>query len=171
MALGEPVNFCLACGAPVEPREAFGRIRPVCSRCGRVHFVDPKVAAAVLVVDLGKVLLVRRLSQPFQGTWTLPAGFVEADEDPKVAAARECFEETGVEVRVTRLLDVIPGREHERGASIVVVYQGKIVRGKLAARDDAGEAGFFAPDELPTLGFAATHAILERWRSGEFGVL
>jgi len=171
MSQGESIHFCSACGSEVERREAFGRMRPVCPRCGRVHFEDPKVAAAVLVVEQGKVLLVRRVNAPFEGTWTLPAGFVDADEDPKEAAARECLEETGLEVHITHLLDVIAGKEHGRGASIVVVYRAEVVGGQLAARDDAGEAAFFPPHDLPALGFAATRAILERWRSADFGVL
>lgn len=160
----EPVRFCPGCGAPIEWREAFGRLRPVCPRCGRIHFFDPKVAAAVLVEDQGRVLLVRRAGPPFQGTWTLPGGFVDAGDDPRAAAERECLEETGLQVRVTRLLDVVAGQDHARGASIVIVYQAEVLGGKLEARDDAEAAGFFAPQELPELGFEATRRVVEEWQ-------
>ncbi len=159
----ETVRFCPACGAPVEWRQAYGRLRPVCPACGRVHFFDPKVAAAVLVEDAGRVLLVRRKSDPFRGTWTLPAGFVDAGEDPRLAAERECLEETGLQVRATRLLDVVPGLEHARGASIVIVYQAEITGGVLQASDDAEAAAFFSPGELPELGFEATRRVLAEW--------
>lgn len=166
MAGPEPIRFCPACGSQVEPREILGRVRPVCPACGRVHFHDPKVAVAVLVEDDGRVLLVRRVSQPQRGTWTLPAGFVDAGEDPRIAAARECQEETGLQVRVTRLLDVIPGQEHPRGANIVIVYQAEIEGGEMVASDDAGAVAFFGPDELPPLGFEVTRQVVTRWRSG-----
>ncbi|MEW6566850.1 MAG: NUDIX hydrolase [Chloroflexota bacterium] len=167
MTEADLIRFCPACGSPLERKEAFGRIRPVCPSCGRVHFFDPKVAAAVLVEEHGRVLLVRRSSQPFQGMWTLPAGFVDADEDPRTAAERECLEETGLRVRVTRLLDVIAGQEHPRGASIVIVYQAEVQGGKLKARDDAEAAAFFPPGELPELGFEATRQVIAQWQASE----
>ncbi len=156
MSNREPINFCQACGARLERRESFGRLRPVCPSCGRVHFSDPKVAAAVLVEQDGGVLLVRRMNVPQQGKWTLPAGFVEADENPELAAVRECLEETGLHVRITGLLDVLFGIEHPRGASIVILYRGEVLGGSLSAKDDADAVGFFKPDELPPLAFEAT---------------
>jgi 8-oxo-dGTP diphosphatase len=164
MAEFEEIEFCPACGARVELKEAFGRIRPVCPECGRVHFQDPKVAAGVLVEREGKVLLVRRVYAPEQGKWTLPAGFVDFDEDPRQAAARECEEETGLKVRVTDLIDVIHGQEHPRGASIVIVYRAEITEGDLGAHDDADAVSFFGRDELPPLAFRATRLVLERWQ-------
>jgi ADP-ribose pyrophosphatase YjhB (NUDIX family) len=136
-----------------------------------VHFEDPKVAAAALVERDGLLLLVRRTNNPARGQWTLPAGFVDADEDPQAAAARECLEETGLEVRVTRLLDVIAGREHPRGASIVIVYLAEAVGGELRAGDDADEVAFFPADSLPALAFRATRQAVERWADGRRSML
>ena len=152
----EPINFCQVCGARLERRESFGRLRPFCPSCGRVHFSDPKVAAAVLVEQDGQVLMVRRINVPQQGKWTSPAGFVEADEDPEQAAVRECLEETGLHVRIIGLLDVLFGLEHPRGASIVILYRGEVLGGSLSPKDDADAVGFFEPDELPPLAFEAT---------------
>jgi ADP-ribose pyrophosphatase YjhB (NUDIX family) len=136
-----------------------------------VHFEDPKVAAAALVERDGRLLLVRRTNNPARGQWTLPAGFVDADEDPQAAAARECLEETGLEVRVTRLLDVIAGREHPRGASIVIVYLAEAVGGELKAGDDADEVAFFPANDLPALAFRATRQAVERWADGRRSML
>ena len=160
----EPINFCQVCGARLERRESFGRMRPVCPSCGRVHFSDPKVAAAVLVEQDGRVLLVRRINVPQQGKWTLPAGFVEADEDPEQAAVRECLEETGIRVRITSLLDVLFGLEHPRGASIVILYRGEVLGGSLSPKDDADAVGFFESDELPPLAFEATRKAMRYLR-------
>ncbi len=154
------VNYCPRCGTEVALAERFGRQRAVCPNCGWIHFNDPKVAAAVLLEQDGRVLLVRRVNEPFRGKWTLPAGFVDAGEDPARAAERECLEETGLTVRVTRVLDVIAGREHPRGADFVIVYRGEVVSGDLTAADDADEAGWFARSELPALAFRATEVVL-----------
>jgi len=157
------VHFCPACGHAVESRLAFGRIRPVCPSCGRIHFDDPKVAAGVLVLQDGKVLLVRRALEPQQGRWSLPAGFVDADEDPRLAAERECREETGLEVETTGVLDVFSGREHPQGADIVLVFTATRVGGTLRPGDDADAVAFFDPDGLPELAFQATRRSIERW--------
>jgi ADP-ribose pyrophosphatase YjhB (NUDIX family) len=155
------IKYCTQCGQTIEMQPAFGKQRPVCPECGYIHFVDPKVAAAALVVHDGQVLLVRRTNEPFRGRWTLPAGFVDAGEDPMVAAVRECREETGLVIGVVKLLDVIGGREHPAGADIVIVYQGEIIDGDLEAGDDADQAQFFQPDQLPLLAFEATRQALK----------
>ena len=118
------------------------------------------MAAGVLVEKEGQVLLVKRGNEPQSGLWSVPAGFVDAWEDPARAAERECLEETGLVVKVTGLLDVIAGREHAEGADIVIAYRAEIVGGQLAAGDDALQACFFPRADLPPLAFKATRAIL-----------
>lgn len=154
------VNFCPRCGTAVTVEQRYGKPHHVCPACGWIHFADPKVAAAVLVEQMGRVLLVRRVNEPFRGLWTLPAGFVDAEEDPAEAAARECLEECGLTVRVTRVLDVVAGREHPRGADFVIVYAAQVESGTLAAGDDADQAGWFERSNLPPLAFKATRSVL-----------
>ncbi len=154
------VNYCPRCGTAVTLAERFGRQRAVCPSCGWIHFADPKVAAAILLEENGRVLLVRRVNEPYRGMWTLPAGFVDSDEDPARAAERECLEETGLTVRATGVLDVIAGREHPRGADFVIVYRGEVISGNLQAADDADQVAWFDPAELPSLAFRATETVL-----------
>jgi 8-oxo-dGTP diphosphatase len=154
------VKFCPACGNPITRKFVHGRDRPVCGRCGRIHFEEPKVAAGVLVTKEGKILLVRRVMEPRRGLWSLPAGFVDAGDDPAEAAMREVREETGLEVEIDGLLDVVYGQEHPNGASIVIIYSGSIVGGELRAGDDADGVDFFDPAQLPPIAFEATkHAL------------
>ncbi len=153
-------RFCPHCGSRLEARQVFGKPRPVCPVCGYIHFSDPKVAAGVLVEKDGKVLLVRRVNEPQQGLWSIPAGFIDAYEDPAGAARRECLEETGLEVTITGLDRVIGGREHKHGADIVIVYRAVITGGELAPGDDADQVAFFARGELPPLAFRATRLAL-----------
>lgn len=160
MGRDEHVNFCPRCGAAVTHEDKYGKVRPICPQCGWIYFVDPKVAAAVLVEQDGRVLLVRRVNEPFRGLWTLPAGFVNGGEDPAQAATRECLEETGLVVQVTRVLDIISGREHKRGADFVIVYLADVLSGELSPADDADAAEWFARDALPPLAFKATQKIL-----------
>lgn len=160
MAKDDYIKFCPRCSAAVKHEKKFGVVRPVCTQCGWIHFQDPKVAAAVLIEQDSRVLLVRRVNEPFRGMWTLPAGFVNGGEDPAEAAERECLEETGLSVRARRVLDVIPGREHERGADFIIVYLAEVIGGELAAADDADAAEWFERNNLPPLAFRATQQVL-----------
>ena len=154
------MNFCPRCGSQTNLQEKFGKLRAVCPNCGWIHFADPKVAAAVLVEQDGRVLLVRRVNEPFRGFWTLPAGFVDAGEDPARAAERECLEETSLTVRTTRVMDVIAGREHPRGADFIIVYSAQLISGVPLACDDADQVGWFERSNLPPLAFLATKKVL-----------
>ena len=162
----ENYTFCPQCGSRLESRLQFGKPRETCPQCGFIHFVEAKVAVGVMVEQDGQVLLVRRTQQPHRGEWSLPAGFMDAFEEPEKAAARECLEETGLEVQIQGLLTVVGGREHPHGADVVILYKGIVSGGHLAPGDDADRAAFFAPGELPSLAFRSTQAALEEWEKG-----
>lgn len=153
-------RFCPRCATSLTRALRFGRQRLVCPACDWIHFKDPKVAVAALVQRDGQVLLVRRLNEPFRGLWTLPAGFVDAGEDPAEAIARECQEETGLTVRVGSLVDVIAGQEHPRGAHILIVYRSEVESGSLRPGDDVDQVAFFHLQALPPLAFKSTLRIL-----------
>jgi 8-oxo-dGTP diphosphatase len=107
------------------------------------------------------VLLVQRMFDPQKGQWTLPSGFVDAGEDPRAAAARECLEETGLQINDLRLLDVLYSHEYPRGASILILYQAQVKSGELRPGDDARQAAYFDIHKLPQLAFLSTHHILD----------
>ena len=156
------MEYCSACGGRLD---ASGR-HPVCTACGRTHHRDPKVGVGVVVVQDGRLLLVCRGVPPGKALWALPAGYVDADEDPRAAAAREAREETGLEVAVGAVLDVYPsaaaaGGGH-RGASFFLAFLATVLGGELAAADDALDASFFAADELPELAFLSTRDAVRR---------
>lgn len=160
MADGDNVKYCIQCGALLSRKVLFGQTRPYCQTCGWIYFADPKVAAGVVVRKEDQVLLIRRINEPGRGFWSFPAGFVDAHEDPARAAERECLEETGLVVKVTGILDLVSGREHERGADIIIVYNAEVVGGSLLAGDDADLAQFFEMSSLPPLAFNATRIAL-----------
>ncbi len=160
--LNPDYKYCPRCTTPLTHEDRFGALRAVCPNCKWIHFIDPKVAAAVLVEQDERVLLVRRAGEPFRGLWTLPAGFINSGEDPAEAAARECLEETGLSVRVTRVFDIVAGREHPNGADFVIVYETELIGGDLKPDDDADAAEWFARDGLPPLAFQATKKVLLR---------
>lgn len=161
-------RFCLRCGTKLETQiYQDGHPHPVCPSCGWVYFPDPKVAAAALIRRDKTILLVKRHFDPLKGLWTLPAGFVNAEEDPQTAAERECLEETGLVVHALELFHVTTGRDHPRGADVVLVYLVEEVAGTLGAHDDADEAVFFPLDSLPPIAFRATQEVIAKLKSNQ----
>ncbi len=158
-----PIQYCPHCGSALVVQFHSGKLRPTCPGCQWVYFPDPKVAVAVLVKRNEQVLLVQRRYDPQKDHWTLPSGFVDAGEDPQEAARRECLEETGFVIEHIHLLDVLFSQEHPRGASILILYRAEIRSGALNSGDDARQAAFFYPGQLPPLAFASTQSILSRF--------
>ncbi len=135
----------------------------MCRACGRIHYENPRVAAALVLERDGAVLLGRRVREPV-GKWDLPAGFVEIDEHPADAAVRETFEETGLRAEVTSLLDVYA----DTAAGIVlIVYMGRVVGGELCLNaEETSELAFFPRSALPPdheLAFENTRRALRAW--------
>lgn len=155
--------YCPRCGKPLETRQVTDKLRRACPDCNFIYFTDPKVGVGALVVEDGKILLVRRRMMPEAGKWSIPAGYVDQGEDPAVVAARETLEETGLEVAIDGLIGVYFNEgATESGASIFILYRAELLGGALQAGDDADEAAFFSRDELPELAFASTHDAV-RW--------
>ncbi|MEE8336645.1 MAG: NUDIX domain-containing protein [Dehalococcoidia bacterium] len=166
MSAPETFKFCPRCGEPLQADGGPGG-RPACGACGYVQWSDPKLAAGVVVEHDGRVLLVRRNHEPMYGRWSFPSGFVDGGEVVQEAAAREVREETGVEVRIDRLLGVYS----TAGDHVVfVAFAGTSIGtstggGPAASSDEVMEVGLFAPHELPEMAFAHDPAILDAWRA------
>ncbi len=159
-------KFCPRCGHPLEQRKVGDRTRPVCPQCGFVFYINPTPAAGTLVEDNGHVLLIRRAVDPRAGYWALPAGYMEADESAEEAAIRETREETGLEVALDALLNVYSFEDatHQRG--VLILYRAHVVGGKLQPGDDAKDARWFAPHELPPedeIAFSTHRHALREW--------
>jgi 8-oxo-dGTP diphosphatase len=160
------IVFCPKCGTRLEDRVVGDKIRRACPDCDYIHFTDPKVGVGVLVLQQNKILLVKRAMRPEQGKWSIPAGFLDYGEDPRVTASREVLEETNLQVQIEGLLDVYfnPLALKQGGASIFILFKARLVSGELEAGDDALEAGFFGPNELPELAFTSTQDAIRLWQ-------
>ena len=93
----------------------------------------------------------------------MPAGFMDYDENPQEAARREALEETGLDVRIDRLLDVFHTPDDGGLANIVIVYQASINGGTMQADDDAEAVAWFGKDNVPEVAFLPTRTIVKRW--------
>ena len=144
----------------METAPVHGTPRRVCASCREIHYVDPKVAVGVAVFRDDSLLLVRRVMDPGRGRWALPGGYVDAGEDPRLAAAREAAEEAGVTVEVGRVLDVFANPPDD-GGSLFVLFAARWLEGEARPGDDADDAAFFRRGDLPPLAFSSTAAAVE----------
>ncbi len=144
-------------------RPSDGRLRPVCTRCGRTTYLDPRLAVAVVIEQDGLILLgLRGEGTREPGKWSFPAGFVDRGERVESAAIREIREETRIEIDELVLLDL---RSSDGEATVLAVYAAVGFRGEPSAGDDLTEVGWFDPDDPPDLAFAHDPGIIETWRS------
>src|SRR5215469_14324305 len=121
----ENVRFCALCGGEMRMRTVLPDHKrfKVCGRCGFVYFPGPRLVAGCLVIDEGRVLLLRRGIEPQIGKWTFPGGYVDLGESPEAAALRETREEVGLKVELGRVLGVYSDPTHPMTA--VVVYMSR----------------------------------------------
>ena len=135
----------------------------VCDACGYVDFPGPKLVAGCLVIEAGRVLLLRRGIMPQIGKWTFPGGYVDLGETPTQAALRETVEEVGMKVTLERLLGLYADPAHPLAA--VAVYIAMPGSNPPGLSEEATEVRYFSPGEIPweELAFHTTHAALQDW--------
>ncbi|HEY8679840.1 MAG TPA: NUDIX hydrolase [Candidatus Dormibacteraeota bacterium] len=159
-----PVNFCQQCGHAMEPRDIDGRQVPVCPACGFTAWSNPLVATMVIIETPGGLILGRRSIEPGYGLWCLPGGFVNEDEPPAEAAARECVEEIRAKVAIGALQDVYHIIRGDGRGMVVIAYLGTLEEGESPSTgSEMLEVGLFAPDNLPELAFSSHRRAIADW--------
>lgn len=133
------------------------------------HPSTPQPAVAAVVINAGRVLLVKRARPPRKGRWALPGGSVHLGETLHQALTREVAEETGVTVtpcRPVHCFDVIT--RDDRGQVqfhyVIVDFLADYVAGEARAGDDAAEVGWFEAAALASMDMDEdTLTLLRRW--------
>ena len=155
--------YCPICGHKLGEREEGGRLRQACDNCGYVHYVNPVPAVGILIEMDGGVVLIRRGQAPHKGEWTLPSGFIEADESAEDAAVREAEEETGLKVEIIEMAGINSFPEGPPMSGIMIFYRAKPVGGTLQGGDDAVEARVFQVGEIPRIPFRTHREVIAEW--------
>jgi 8-oxo-dGTP diphosphatase len=161
-------RFCPRCGGALERRllKSTEPERPVCTQCGFVFYIDPKIAVGTIIaIDDGRLVLVRRAIEPGYGKWVFPGGYVDRGEPLTAAAIREAREECGLDVRLDGLVNIYsyPGR-----APVIVVYAATAIGGTLCIDEECLESAEFDATSIPwnDLAFRSTHDGLRDYLSG-----
>jgi len=162
----EPVfRYCPVCAGRLEPRllKPSEPERLVCSACGFVWYLDPKVAVGTIIrTEEQRIVLVRRAIEPGYGKWVFPGGYVDRGEELLGAARREALEESGLAVRLDGLVNIY---SYTGATPIIIVYAATAVSGSLAVDDEGLEARTFAAGEIPwnDLAFRSTEQALKEY--------
>jgi ADP-ribose pyrophosphatase YjhB (NUDIX family) len=161
-------RFCPACGGALEPRslKASDPDRLVCSQCGFVFYLDPKVAVGTIIeTPESQLVLVRRAIEPGYGLWVFPGGYVDRGEELTAAAIREAREESGLDIRLEGLINIY---SYSGTSPIIVVYAASVIGGTLCGDEECLEARLFEADTIPwnELAFRSTREALRDYLAG-----
>jgi 8-oxo-dGTP diphosphatase len=125
------------------------------------------VTALVFIAPGDSLLLVRQ--NYGKRYWSLPGGSVEPGESVDQAAVREVKEETGLDVRLTRLVGVYSKPAQD---ALAVCFEAEVLGGSLSeATDEIVECCYFPPDDLPEPVREHLRERIADWRRGEPGAV
>ncbi len=141
------------------------RERNVCTSCGFVHYLNPRIVVGSVVHRDRRILLCRRAIPPRTGYWTLPAGYLETGETVAAGARREAHEEAGADIAIERPLGIY---SLPRISLIQIIFVAGLVNPDIAAGAESLEVRLFAWNEVPweELAFPSVRWALEDWQHG-----
>jgi 8-oxo-dGTP diphosphatase len=105
----------------------------------------------MVLIEDGKILLIKRGREPFLGQWATPGGRIEEGETAEECARREMKEETGLDVEIIKLTGIYSDPKRDPRGIIAAAYLVRRVGGAVKGGDDAAEAKWFELGKLPPL--------------------
>lgn len=155
------VKFCPRCGAELNDKfiEFEQRVRKVCSGCGFIFYLNPKIVACAIPRQEGRIWLLRRNNPPAIGRWTFPGGYVDLGERVSDAAIRETREEMQLDIELEGLLNVY---SYNEVGVVLVVYRAVVTGGIAGVTNESQEVRAFDLADIPwdDLAFPSTRDAL-----------
>jgi 8-oxo-dGTP diphosphatase len=112
------------------------------------EYLRPAITVDIIIEREGNLLMVRRKKDPFKGLLCIPGGFVEFGEKVEIAAKREAYEETNLQVEPIAILGVYSDPQRDpRGHTVSVSFIAKIIGGIPKAGDDADDVEWVPLDD------------------------
>ena len=157
-------KYCPICGTQLSSKEKGGKQRPACPKCGYVQFQNPVPGVVVVIEKDGQVLLGKRSGSFGKGKWGLPQGYIEFEEDFLTAAIREVKEETGLDVEIRSILNVVSNFLSPRLHTLAIILLAGVEAGEPCAADDLETLEWFPlSGSLPEMAFEADEHIITRY--------
>jgi ADP-ribose pyrophosphatase YjhB (NUDIX family) len=146
------------------------RPRAICRTCGFIDYENPKIVAGAVVAHEGRILLCRRAIEPRANFWTLPAGFLEAHEQPEEGAIREVREEARAEIILESLIGIYTIR---RLSQVQMFFRARFAGPPdFAAGEETLDARLFPWSDIPwdDIAFPSVTWTLNHWHTGQSGM-
>jgi NAD+ diphosphatase len=161
-------RYCPQCGAPLDDADIGGLPRRIClsEDCGFIAWGNPVPVVCALIECLdrdGLMLLARNAAWP-EGKFALVTGFLERDEPPEVAVAREVKEETGLD---TRAAHWIGNYNFAEANQVLLVYHVQVT-GEIALNEELAEVKLIAREKLKPWDRGTGHAVRDWLAAQQF---
>ena len=143
--------------------EGDNRERLVCTDCGFINYVNPKIVVGAVCTWADTILLCRRAINPRKGFWTLPAGFLEESESAEAGAQREAWEEARARIALDGVLGIysIP-----RLSQVQIIYRARLLAPDVEAGPESEAVDLFRWDDIPwsEIAFPSVNWALDHFR-------
>lgn len=161
-------RFCPVCGQALVSKllKPGDPERLVCTDCGYVLYLDPKVAVGTIIsMPNDEIVLVRRAIDPGYGRWVFPGGYVDRGEVVSDAAIREAREEAGLDIRLDGLVSIY---SYPQRPPVIIVYAATAMTIELCHDEESLEIATFRASEIPwdELAFRSTGEALRDYYDG-----
>ena len=131
---------------------------------------QPLIGLGAIVWKEGRVLMVKRGRPPGEGVWSLPGGLQQVGETVAEGVRREIAEETGVEIELLGLVEVVDSVRRDAAGQVqyhftIIDYAARWLAGEAVAGDDAADVAWVAPEDIGGLDtWAETARVIEKSR-------
>ena len=134
----------------------------------------PLIGVGAVIVEGGRVLLVRRDTEPLRGEWSVPGGMLELGEKLRDGVRREALEETGVKVEPGEVLDVFDsiftdGLGKTQYHYVLIDYLCRVTSGEAQAGSDVSDVRWVSMEALPAMGLRESVEQVVRKGLGQAG--
>lgn len=142
------MNYCSRCGGAVRLQVPAGddRERHVCTQCGHIHYLNPRLVVGCIAEWEDRILLCRRAIEPRYGLWTVPAGYLEHGESTEEAGMRETWEEAVARVEILSLYSLY---SLPHIGQVYLIYRARLTEPAYAPGRESLEVGLFTEAEIP----------------------
>ena len=168
-------RYCPRCGTGMAKTGLLPFERQRCSQCGTVNYLNPAPGITMLIRSPSQLVLIgkRAATARYGGQWCLPGGYIEYEESFIDTAFREIHEETGLQVRIEGVVNVVSNQLDDRHHTLVIVLIGDVVAGEPRAGDDLAELHWAdkAGHEATSYAFEADRRIIDSYFAGTLRIL
>ena len=152
--------FCPYCGDKLSAGSVG-----TCDVCGFKQYENPLLGVSILISNFENNVLVGRRKGK-KDSWCLPCGYIETSENFLIAAHREVEEETGLEIIIDSIINVVSNMITPNLETLVVVLLASVAKGVLNPGDDITELIWIDSADIPSLAFKADEYIIKKYFQG-----